>query len=223
LSAAAGRVAGVVLDFDGTVTETDIGDMVCARFAPPAWLEIDQRWVRGELSLQEAQRQMWALCRCQEEEALAYVQEAGRLRAGLDLLLGQAAEARVPVWLASGGFGFYIEALLGPGRLSALQGRWYNHASFLGGGVEVSFPHAALACARCAICKGRVCEQARRTLSGPVAFVGDGYSDRCVLDHGGADRLFAVAGSALHRIATAQGVEVTPFLGLDEVAAALFL
>lgn len=218
----ADRASAVVLDFDGTVTQTDIGDMVCARFAPPAWLEIDQRWVRGELSLQEAQRQMWALCRCQEEEAIAYVREAGRLRAGLDLLLARAGEAGVPVWLASGGFGFYIEALLGPARLAALQARWYNHASFLGGGVEVSFPHAALACDRCAICKGRVCEQARAALGEAVAFIGDGYSDRCVLDHGRADRLFAVAGSALHRIATAQGAAVTPFSGLDEVAAALF-
>ena len=54
----------VVLDFDGTVTQKDIGDEICDRFAPPAWRDIDAAWVRNEISLPDAQRQMWALARC---------------------------------------------------------------------------------------------------------------------------------------------------------------
>ncbi|HEV7501173.1 MAG TPA: 2,3-diketo-5-methylthio-1-phosphopentane phosphatase, partial [Vicinamibacteria bacterium] len=62
----------IVLDFDGTVTQKDIGDEVCDRFAPPAWRDIDAAWVRNEISLPDAQRKMWALARAERPEALAY-------------------------------------------------------------------------------------------------------------------------------------------------------
>src|SRR5262245_54303715 len=110
-------IRGVALDFDGTVTMDDIGDLICARFAPSSWRDIDEQWVRGELPLQEAQRRMWGLCRCERHEALAYAREVGVLRPGLDELLSACERAGVPVWLASGGFDFYIEELLGPARL----------------------------------------------------------------------------------------------------------
>src|SRR3954449_7647296 len=103
----------IVLDFDGTVTTKDIGDEVCDRFAPPAWRDIDAAWVRNEISLPEAQRRMWALARCTREEAVEYGKQAGPLRPGLDAFLDAATQAGARLWLASGGFDFYIEAILG--------------------------------------------------------------------------------------------------------------
>ena len=44
----------LILDFDGTVTDVDVGDAVCDRFAPPQWKLIDERWTRREISLPEA-------------------------------------------------------------------------------------------------------------------------------------------------------------------------
>lgn len=231
-AAAAGAVPGVVsgvrtlvLDFDGTLTLGDIGDLICGRFATPAWADIDAAWVRGELSLAEAQRQMWALCRCTAGQALEHAREVGHLRPGLDDLLAAAAAKHVPVWLASGGFDFYIEEILGPTRLLGLGRRYYNQARFAGDRVQVSFPHEDLSCRRCAVCKGRVCGLAAAAGGGPVAFVGDGTSDRCVLDHaapGTTAAIFAVAGGPLEAEAAALGAAVVPFTDLSEVARRLF-
>src|SRR5437016_12740704 len=116
----ASPVAVLVLDFDGTLTTTDLGDDLCDRFAPPAWRDIDAEWVRNEISLPEAQRRMWALARCSREEAVAFGREVGELRAGLDGFLDSAARAGARLWLASGGFDFYIEAILGE-RLSRFE------------------------------------------------------------------------------------------------------
>src|SRR5438309_1022287 len=80
----------IVLDFDGTVTQKDIGDEICDRFAPPAWREIDAAWVRNEISLPEAQRRMWGLARAERPEALAHARAIGHLRPGLDALLAAA-------------------------------------------------------------------------------------------------------------------------------------
>jgi 2,3-diketo-5-methylthio-1-phosphopentane phosphatase len=208
-----------VLDFDGTVTEKDIGDEICERFAPPTWRDIDAAWIRNEISLPEAQRQMWALARARREEAVAHARAVGRERPGLETLLARVTDVGGAVWLASGGFDFYIEALLGA-RLARFERAFMNRAEFVasddGGRIAVSFPHAgtALGCARCAVCKGAVCALARHEAA-RVIFIGDGSSDRCAL--GRADRVWAVRGGVLERHARAVGAEVTSFTRLDEI------
>ena len=210
--AAAPRLV-VVLDFDGTVTEKDIGDEVCGRFADPAWREIDARWVRNELSLPEAQRLMWALVRCSRAEAVAHAQKVGRLRPGLDAFLDGVAARGGATWLASGGFDFYIEALL-DGRGAHFEARFCNLARFVDGGIEVEFPHTDLGCARCAVCKGRVCDRAKARAD-RVIFVGDGASDRCAL--GRCDALFCVRGSLLERLCQERGQPYRAFDRFDEL------
>src|SRR4051812_8388582 len=103
----------LILDFDGTLTRVDVGDALCARFADPSWHDIDQQYARGELSLPEAQRRMWALFRATLPQAEAYAREVGVLRPGVDALLDRAAALGYPVRLASGGFEFYVRAILG--------------------------------------------------------------------------------------------------------------
>jgi 2-hydroxy-3-keto-5-methylthiopentenyl-1-phosphate phosphatase len=202
----------VVLDFDGTVTTKDVGDEVCDHFAPPEWRDIDAAWVRNEISLPEAQRRMWALARCTREEAVEYGKQAGPLRPGLDAFLDAATQAGARLWLASGGFDFYIEAILGE-RLSRFERRMFNRTRFSGGGVELDF-HEGLGCDKCAVCKGRVC-QAARAEGARVVFVGDGASDRCAI--GEADLLCAVAGSMLARGCEGRGVEARPFVSFEEL------
>ena len=207
----------VVLDFDGTVTQKDIGDEICDRFAPPAWRDIDAAWVRNEISLPEAQRLMWGLARAERPEALAYARQVGHLRPGLDGLFAAARQAGAALWLASGGFDFYIEALLGA-RLGAFERSYFNATRFVEGRIEVDFPHGGLACGRCAVCKGKVCDAARAT-GRPTIFVGDGSSDRCAI--GRADRIFAVRDSLLARTCEERGCAHVPFDDFAEVAAAL--
>jgi 2,3-diketo-5-methylthio-1-phosphopentane phosphatase len=203
----------IVVDFDGTITEKDVGDEICERFAPSTWREIDAAWDRNELSLPEAQRQMWGLVRVDRADAVAHSREVGRIRAGLDALVEAAAQHGCELWLASGGFDFYIEAILGA-RLGRFARAYFNRTQFTDGRIEVAFPHRELACDRCAVCKGKVCDQARAR-GARVIFVGDGASDRCAI--GRADRLFAVRGSRLARACEERGEGYVAFERLDEL------
>ncbi len=203
----------LILDFDGTVTEKDIGDEICSRFADESWKAIDEQWVRNELTLPEAQRRMWALARCTRDEAVQHARDVGNPRPGLHALLDAVERAGGEVWLASGGFDFYVEALLAD-ESPRFARRYYNTTRFFEGGVEVAFPHEALACSRCAVCKGKVCDEAK-TLAERVIFVGDGSSDRCAV--GRCNTLFAVEGGILDRHCAERGAPAERFRTFDEV------
>jgi 2,3-diketo-5-methylthio-1-phosphopentane phosphatase len=213
----------LVLDFDGTLTLRDIGHAVCKHFLGDGGREPIAAWLRGELSLGEAQARIWPLVRAPEAEVLAFIAEVGTLRAGVDELLGTARGAGWPTVIASGGFDFYVRHLLGD-RLRANPDLELvsNLGRFgaPGSGIAVQFPHVDPACRVCAVCKGVVLDRLRaRHPDRTLIFVGDGLSDRCAV--GRADRLFAVAGGELEAHCAASGSTCETFTDLGEVARAL--
>jgi len=211
------RPTTVILDFDGTVTHADIGDEICERFADPRWHDIDRLWEEKLMSLPDAQLGMWALVGGSSEEIIGYARTVGVIRPGLDALLDAVGGAELI--LASGGFDFYIHAILGE-RLARFDHVYSNHGVLSGGGVSVSFPHrAALGCALCGVCKGRICDE-RRAAGRRVVFIGDGSSDRCAV--GRADVLYAVRGSKLAAACRSAAAPAVEFERFDEIARELF-
>ncbi|MFT7621121.1 MAG: 2-hydroxy-3-keto-5-methylthiopentenyl-1-phosphate phosphatase [Myxococcota bacterium] len=204
----------LILDFDGTIALADVGDELCDRFAPPEWAEIDAMFQRRELSLPDAQKQMWALMRCTEAALDAETDRVGTLRHGLDGLLDRADADGVRLVLASGGFDRYIRRILGP-RHERFEQAFYSDLTVQGDRLSVTFPLAdRLGCPQAAVCKGAVCDLYREQ-GCRVIFVGDGASDRCAI--GRADVLYAVRDSKLAAWADEAGVATVPFDSFDEV------
>ena len=89
-------------------------------------------------------------------------------------------DAGVPVTVASDGFGFYIPPLLaaaGATPAAVVTNAWAD--------ARMSFPHGHPDCMNCGTCKMNVVLEA----PGPVAFVGEGASDRFAANY--ADLVFA--------------------------------
>jgi 2-hydroxy-3-keto-5-methylthiopentenyl-1-phosphate phosphatase len=207
----------VVTDFDGTLAVEDVGDALCDRFAPASWRDFDRRFVSGELSLPAAQRGMWSLVQATAAELRAHALEIGTLRAGATELFEAARTGRIELVIASGGFDFYIRELLSE-QLPHVRAVYYNNLAVTELGLQLEFPHADLACARCAVCKGKAL---RKHLDNDrrVLFCGDGTSDRCAV--GVAPELYAVAGSELARYCREQGAPYHEFEDYREVLRAL--
>jgi HAD superfamily phosphoserine phosphatase-like hydrolase len=153
---------------------------------------------------------MWGQVRGRAEEILGFAREVGALRPGFDALLARARAGGWRVVLASGGFDFYIEHLLGE-RLREMT-VFCNRGTLGDGGVRVDFPWLSrFGCPLCGVCKGRVCDE-ERAAGRRVIFAGDGTSDRCVL--GRADVVYAVRGSRLAGYGAGACVEIDAF---DEI------
>jgi 2-hydroxy-3-keto-5-methylthiopentenyl-1-phosphate phosphatase len=205
----------LVLDFDGTITLVDAGDLVCDRFAPPGWRALDRRWQRGELSLAAMQQAVWPQVRGTQAEILAFVRERASFRPGLDALLAAARARAIAVTIASGGFDFYIRVLLGE-RLRDLA-LYCNRGLFSGDGIRIEHSHlGTLSCERCAVCKGRVIERLRKGGAASVTFAGDGHSDRCAAP--AADARWAVRGSPFERACRELGLACRSFEDLSQIA-----
>lgn len=208
----------IVVDFDGTLTEIDVGNALCERFAEPEWRRHIDRWLRGELNLAEAQRRAWKSIRAGRAEMLAYALSVGRLRDGAERLFEAAQSGQVELVLASGGFDMYIEPLLGAG------GRWfsekfYNRLNFTPEGLQTIFPYPELACERCAVCKAKVLQKYLKP-GRRVLFCGDGSSDRCTAAT--ESELFAVRESEFDRYCRVNRIAHTAFDDFRTVLDGLF-
>ena len=212
------HTTGLVLDFDGTIMKEDVGNAICDRFASPRWRDVNDQYLEGRLSIFEAQQEMWDLVSATEQAIEAFLGGLERRR-GFVELLERASKRDIPIVIASGGFEWYIQRLLGS-DLRMVDAVYANRLSFDSAGkIRPQFPHLdQLGCHRCAVCKARVIERFRSDLGSDstIIFAGDGASDQCAVTH--ADRVYTVRGSSLARFCSASGIAHAAFDTFDSVA-----
>lgn len=194
-------------DFDGTVSPTDIGAALVARFAgadDPAARVLLERWTRGEIGHRELTLAECARMRVHEAEARAFALGAS-LDPGFAGFVAGARGRGDAVMVVSEGFDFYLSDQLARAGLADLPFA-ANRARFEDGRLIPEFPWAAEGCGRCGNCKA---QHARRWRAQGfrVVTVGDGLSDRC-----GAQASDAViAKGGLLAWCRERGLPVTPF------------
>jgi 2,3-diketo-5-methylthio-1-phosphopentane phosphatase len=210
-----------VLDFDGTITEQDVGDKVVERFASPGWEEGVRRLVRGEWSVGKLQR--WEAARLPAHrlrEMVDFALRTARIRPGLRELVDFANARSFHIEVASAGFDFYVNAVLereGFTDLEVVVPRFtFDEAGDPPLNPRLRFPSGVATCERVGLCK---CDrlwrlQRERRLA---VFVGDGISDQCPA--GEADLLFARGSLARH--CAAHGIGYVPYDDFFDVLAEL--
>jgi len=190
----------VVLDFDGTVTVTDLLDRAALEFGDPAvYDEVETGLDGGRLPLREVITREFEPVTTPLDEVVAWALGEARIRPGFGEFVRAAQGAGWDVHVVSSGF----EELIGP--LLEREGVQVElHANRVvarpdGWRVEWRYPDDCDAC-------GESCK--RSTLPpGEVVYVGDGYSDRCVAK--AATRVFARDGLAAYL--AREGVPFEPF------------
>jgi 2-hydroxy-3-keto-5-methylthiopentenyl-1-phosphate phosphatase len=200
----------VVLDFDGTVTESDLLDRIALEFGDPAvYQEVEDGLDEGRMRLREVITREFEPVTTPLEEVVAWVLEEAKIRAGFAEFVRYAQAAGWDVRVVSSGFEELIEPVLEregvdvelhANRVDARPDGWQ---------VVWRYPDD---CDECG-------ESCKRSLlpPGEVVYVGDGYSDRCAAL--AAERVFATSGLA--RYLDERGVPFEPFSDFRGLAAAL--
>ena len=208
-------VRSVVVDFDGTICPHDVSEEILEAFAPGEGREIDLQFQRGEIGSRECLARQAELLKGQERDLLAFVLDRFTVDSTFPPFVSWAREQGLQLAVASDGLGFYIQPMLeaaGVRDLSVLT----NDFSLPGGRLDLRFPHAHPFCEGCGTCKMRIV-RAHRYLTGSVAFVGEGHSDRYGALY--ADLVFAT--KHLAEICREAGVPFVEWRSFDDIRAGL--
>ena len=177
----------IVLDFDGTVTVTDLLDRAALEFGDPAvYDEVETGLDGGRLPLREVITREFEPVTAPLDEVVAWALEEAQIRPGFAEFVRAAQAEGWDVHVVSSGF----EELIGPLlEREGVQVELYANrvdARPAGWRVEWRYPD------NCEVC-GESCKRSTLPL-GEVVYVGDGYSDRCAALAAG--RVFATRGLA---------------------------
>ena len=176
----------ILLDYDGTVAQTDVGDTVMAEHVTADWEPIVKAYDEGRIGSRQTMEAELALLRATETELMATA-AAQPHDPGLAPLARRAQAVGIPVEIVSDGFGFYIPAALASLGLADLP-MVAASATFDGDRARIDFPNGNPSCFVCGTCK-RQRVLAHQAAGRAVVFVGDGESDRYAAGY--ADVVFA--------------------------------
>jgi len=204
-------VRALVIDFDGTACLQDVSEELLTRFGDPSWPEYDDAVDRGEMGLREAAGHQAAMLRASREELLAYALEHAQLDPTFPPFVAWADDHGLPLVLVSDGFGSYIRPILEAAELGHLE-VVTNELAFEGGPPRLRHPNGHPECGGCGTCK-MLAVQRFQASHGPVAFVGEGQSDR----YGALYADVAFAKLALVEICERDGVPYRPWATFDDI------
>jgi 2-hydroxy-3-keto-5-methylthiopentenyl-1-phosphate phosphatase len=206
-------VGSVLVDFDGTACSHDVAEHLLVEFGDPSWPEYDAAWERGELGSRRVISAQGAMLGATVEEMVAFALEHCPLDPTFGPFVRWLEGLEIPVTLASDGFGFYIAPLLqaaGLDGVGVVTNTWSPNAR-----GPIRFDNGHRECVGCGTCKMNAVLAARGR--GPVAFVGEGQSDRYGALY--ADVVFAK--DVLVDIVRRDGVAFVPWVSFDDVREAL--
>ncbi|HLY59265.1 MAG TPA: MtnX-like HAD-IB family phosphatase [Terriglobia bacterium] len=179
-------------DFDGTISQVDVTDLVLTQLAHPSWREVEQEWSRGQIGSRECLERQMALVDASAKELNALV-DSVPLDPHFAAFYQWAGRRKFPLYVLSDGFDLIIRRVLKNtgfgGSLKNGKQLFSSALKIRGRRVETSFPYAGPPCQHdCATCKVEVIRRVRNSAS-PVVFIGDGLSDRFAAQ--AADVVFA--------------------------------
>jgi len=166
----------ILSDFDGTITQKDVGDEIVHRFAiDDSYEEIEESWRREEISSQECLRGQFNLVTASKADIMKFVMGM-EIDPFFPAFLDVCQAHSIPVSVVSDGSGFYIRPIWDKYTLPQLP-VYCNEALFTAEGIKFSFPYDNPDCGKCGNCKVSHVKRYQKDYD-KVVYVGNGYSDR---------------------------------------------
>ncbi|HYF50297.1 MAG TPA: MtnX-like HAD-IB family phosphatase [Planctomycetota bacterium] len=206
----------ILCDFDGTVTEEDVTNLIWDRYIWPDWRErLLPPYREGKATTLDLMAAGYREITATADELLDAVRKDVRLRKGFAEFAQRCKQVGWPLHVVSCGLDWYIRAFLPPGvpyhcYAAEHQGRWI-----------VKLPPDVELTPACDF-KIHVMEKLlKQHGKRDTVFIGDGRNDFPIARE--CDRVFAVKNSTLGKMCREAGVACVAFETFDEVAGGLGL
>lgn len=203
----------VLVDFDGTITEEDVGVILLKKYSTTDWERLEESFASGEVDIQQNMQQQFSYVPHDATALVDYARTVVTIRPGWDDLVRYCAETDLKLAVVSGGLDFYVHGLLPasdpPIDVHSLLAVYSDDE-----GWQVSLPVTEDSDEEPEGFKEDIVRRYRRTYR-QVWFIGNGVSDRGAARV--ADRLWAV--EPLLSWCRAHDIEATPFQTFHDVRA----
>jgi 2-hydroxy-3-keto-5-methylthiopentenyl-1-phosphate phosphatase len=200
----------ILVDFDGTVTQDDVGALLFDTFSKKESRKIVSLWLDGEISSRECLEKLCELVKISQSELKKFA-------------LSQKIDGKFPVFadlcrmkelklvILSDGLDFYIKLILEKFGLEELP--FYSNILRLEGRkLKPEFPYFDRGCGNCGNCKKYHLKNLREK-NQRVVYIGDGLSDKCAVRE--ADFVFAK--NDLRRFCVKENIKHYPFRDFGDV------
>ena len=203
----------VLVDFDGTITEEDVGVILLKKYSTTDWERLEARFARGEVDIQQNMQQQFSYVPHNVEALVEYARTVVSIRPGWEEFVRYCGETGLKLAIVSGGLDFYVHGLLPvsdpPLEVHSLIAEYTADA-----GWQVTLPVADDGNEEPEGFKEDIVRRYRRRYT-HVWFIGNGVSDRGAARV--ADRLWAV--EPLLSWCREHSIDVAPFETFDHVRA----
>ncbi len=128
----------VQCDFDGTITEEDMGFLLLDSFASEGWRQLLTEYREGRMSVGYFNTKAFAMVKADRQTLLKFVRSKVKIRAGFHELLAYCRRKGFRFVIVSNGLDFYIEAILrdiGAANIEALAAQ----TNFAPEGIEARY------------------------------------------------------------------------------------
>ncbi len=200
----------VLVDFDGTITQNDVGALLFDTFSKKESKKIVSLWLKGEISSKECLAKECELIKITKSELKKFA-----LSQKIDEKFGDFVDLckreKLKLVILSDGLDFYIKLILEKFGLEKLP-FYSNILTFEGKKLKPEFPYFDRGCGNCGNCK-RYHLKNLRGRKQKVVYIGDGLSDKCVARE--ADFVFAK--NDLRKFCMSENIKHYPFRNFGDV------
>ncbi len=179
----------ILSDFDGTITKEDGLYSFIEKYAQGNWQEVEQAWVRGDISSKECLVNEFKLIPDLSEELISDFVRNVIIDEYFKMFYYETiSKNNFDFYIVSDGIDYFIDKILRQNGLENIK-IISNHGYFRGEFFEITFPNDFSGCKNNAgTCKCNVLSSLKSNYK-RIIYIGDGVSDFCVASH--ADILYA--------------------------------
>jgi len=176
----------VLVDFDGTITQNDVGALLFNSYSKEKSKKVVSEWLKGKISSKECLQKECELIKITKKQLKNFALSQ-KIDEHFCDFVDLCKREKMDLAILSDGLDYYIKLILRKYHLEDIP-FYSNTVRFEGKKLIPEFPYYDQGCGNCGNCKKYHLENLRRP-NQKVVYIGDGLSDKCAIAE--ADFVFA--------------------------------